>query len=139
MVSTNNSDCLMGRTSKNDFEGRMTVLLQSLASTQTLWTDAAQPETYHEAMSHLGQFAVYKKTSKREYVRERQELAALYSNIQTKLRTYSLRAWEPSEGLRLDVSDNAGRTDDQNLEQHWAVFLVAEGGRSRAINANIRE
>lgn len=82
----------------------MAVLLEDLETTRRSWSSAPQPKTYPEAMGYLGHFAEYKRTSKRGFVRERQELAALYSNIQTKLRTYSLRAWEPKEGLRLEVS-----------------------------------
>ncbi len=93
----------INRTNKNDFERRMDILLNSLESTRASWSNSARPTNYPEAIGHLGDFAKYKKTSKRLFVRERQDLSALYSNIQTKLRTYSLRAWEPKEGLRLEV------------------------------------
>jgi hypothetical protein len=82
----------------------MAILLKSLESTRATWNSAPEPPTYPEAIADLGSFAEYKKTSKRGWVRERQELAALYSNIQTKLKTYALRVWEPVEGLRLEVS-----------------------------------
>ncbi|KAL7423718.1 alpha-actinin [Cryptotrichosporon argae] len=114
--------------SKSDFERRMASLLDALAVTQEAWSSAAQPTTYPEAIAHLSQFADYKKASKRGWVRERQELAALYSNIQTKLRTYALRAWEPTDGMRLE-----------DLDREWAGFLAAEAARSRSINARIRE
>ena len=106
----------------------MSALLSSLASTQRSWLSAASSETYPEAMNDLARFAEYKRTLKRGWVKERQELAALYSNIQTKLKTYALQPWEPADGLRLD-----------DLESIWADFLIAEGSRSRAINARIRE
>lgn len=92
------------RTNKNDFERRMTILLQALDSTQESWSSATPPSSYPQAIGHLSQFAKYKKTHKRAWVKERQELAALYSNIQTKMKTYALRAWEPKDGLRLEVS-----------------------------------
>ncbi|EIW72853.1 hypothetical protein TREMEDRAFT_42026 [Tremella mesenterica DSM 1558] len=115
-------------TNKNDFERRMALLLESLQSTEESWRRAQQPSTYPEAIAHLAAFADYKKTSKRSYVKERQELAALYSNIQTKLRTYALKSWEPQPGLCLE-----------DLDKNWAVFLEAEKLRSRAINARIRD
>ncbi|WWD18173.1 hypothetical protein CI109_102622 [Kwoniella shandongensis] len=115
-------------TNKNDFERRLSLLLESLSSTQFSWSTAPQPDTYPDAIAHLNRFNDYKKTSKRGWVKERQELAALYSNIQTKIKTYALRPWEPKDGLRLE-----------NLERHWTDFLVAETARSRAINASIRE
>ncbi|WWC96692.1 hypothetical protein V866_003564 [Kwoniella sp. B9012] len=115
-------------TNKNDFERRMTLLLSSLESTLHSWSLIPQSTTYPEAISLLNKFNEYKKTTKREYVKERQELAALYSNIQTKIKTYSLRSWEPVNGLRLE-----------NLERSWQDFLVVETARSRGINATIRD
>ncbi|WWD05463.1 hypothetical protein V865_003540 [Kwoniella europaea PYCC6329] len=115
-------------TNKNDFERRMTLLLSSLESTLHSWSLIPQSTTYPEAISHLNKFNEYKKTTKREYVKERQELAALYSNIQTKIKTYSLRSWEPVNGLRLE-----------DLERRWQEFLVVETARSRGINATIRD
>lgn len=106
----------------------MSVLLASMDETKRSWSLTTPPSTYPEAIAHLAGFAEYKKTTKRSWVRERQELAALYSNIQTKLRTYALRSWEPRTGLRLE-----------DLEREWKGLLVGEGTRSRAINARIRE
>lgn len=116
------------RTNKNDFERRMEILLASMNTTVGSWSSTTPPNTYIDAIAHLAKFSEYKKTTKRAWVRERQELAALYSNIQTKLRTYALRSWEPRSGLALE-----------DLEREWKGLLVAEGTRSRAINARIRE
>jgi len=117
-----------GRSNKNDFERRMETLLSSMEDVKRGWQVNTPPTTYPEGIARLAAFAEYKKTTKRAWVRERQELAALYSNIQTKLRTYALRSWEPRSGLRLE-----------DLERQWKVLLVDEGTRSRAINARIRE
>jgi hypothetical protein len=106
----------------------METLLSSIDNIKKGWKVVTPPTTYPEGIAHLASFAEYKKTTKRSFVRERQELAALYSNIQTKLRTYALKAWEPRSGLRLE-----------DLEREWKVLLVDEGTRSRAINARIRE
>ena len=81
----------------------MAALLAALDSTESSWSSSPSASTYPEAMSHLGAFTEYKKTSKRAWVKERQELGALYSNIQTKLKTYALRAWQPRDGLKLEV------------------------------------
>ncbi|WVF70936.1 hypothetical protein IAT40_005731 [Kwoniella sp. CBS 6097] len=115
-------------TNKNDFERRMSSLLSALQATQHSWTITPQATTYPEAIANLSRFNEYKRTLKRGWVKERQELAALYSNIQTKVKTYALRAWEPREGLRLE-----------DLERYWSQFLSAEAARSRAINATIRD
>jgi hypothetical protein len=76
----------------------------------------------------MDDFAAYKKTKKREWIKERQELGTLYSNIQTKSRTYGLQRWEPQAGMGLS-----------DLEREWERFVKDEGVRSRAINATIRE
>jgi hypothetical protein len=104
----------------NDFEGRMAALLGALNQTRAGWASAERPTSYQEAIAHLSQFADWKKTGKRSRVRERQELS--------KLRTYALRSWEPSPGMRLD-----------DLEASWAELTTAEVARSRVINARIRE
>jgi hypothetical protein len=119
---------LMYRVNKNDFERRMSLLLGALRETEESWRTATMPSTYPEAIFVLGQFAEYKKTTKREWVKERKGLVALYSNIQTKLKTYGLQPWEPRDGLRLE-----------DLEREWTAFLGSEASRSRAINARIRE
>ena len=92
------------RLNRNDFERRMALLLDALETTQLTWASSPEPRTYPDAMAAMAAFSEYKRTSKRIWVRERQELAALYSNIQTKLKTYVLAPWEPVEGLRLEVS-----------------------------------
>jgi len=81
----------------------MRILLSSINDTQDSWSTSPKANSYPEAISHLAAFAEYKRTSKRGWVKERQELAGLYSNIQTKIRTYGLRGWEPATGLRLEV------------------------------------
>jgi len=115
-------------TACNDFETRMSTLLNALNQTRAAWASAERPTSYQEAIAHLSEFADWKKTGKRSRVRERQELAQLYSNIQTKLKTYSLRPWEPTPGMRLD-----------DLEVSWKELNAAEVARSRVINARIRE
>jgi hypothetical protein len=113
---------------QNDFERRLSLLHSALSTTRGIWSAALPPADYNLAISALSEFADYKKTSKRQWGREKQELGALYSNIQTKLRTYGLATWEPAEGKTLG-----------DLENVWASFLMDEGKRSRAINARIRE
>lgn len=83
----------------------MASLLQTLEAVQAQWASAVPPTTYLAAMAALAEFAEYKKTDKRTWVKDRQELSWLYSNIQTKIKTYGLRSWEPREGSRLTASD----------------------------------
>lgn len=113
---------------RNDFERRMSALLAAMNQTRAVWASATPASSYPEAIGQKDAFAEYKRTSKRTWVRERQELSQLYSNIQTKLRTYSLRSWEPRKGLRLE-----------DLEAAWKQLMGAEVARSRSINARIRD
>lgn len=113
---------------RNDFERRMSALLTAMHQTRSVWASATPASSYPEAIAQKDAFAEYKRTSKRTWVRERQELSQLYSNIQTKLRTYSLRSWEPRKGLRLE-----------DLEAAWKQLMAAEVARSRSINARIRD
>lgn len=122
----------------------MSVLLAALQTTREVWTRSRPAAGYTDAMGELARFAEYKKTEKRSYVLERQELAGLYSNIQTKVKTYGLQPWEPRDGLKLEVRvqrrrGGAEADESQDLEKQWAMYMQAEATRSRAINARIRE
>ncbi|PPQ80403.1 hypothetical protein CVT25_001716 [Psilocybe cyanescens] len=114
---------------RNDYERRVRLLLTALSDIQTHWSSAPlSPLTTYPAakeQSHL--FTAYKQTTKRTWVTERQDLATLFGNVQTKLRTYSLREYVPPRGLGLADLDGA-----------WEALLGAEAERSRGINARIR-
>ncbi|CEL62555.1 Alpha-actinin-like protein 1 OS=Schizosaccharomyces pombe (strain 972 / ATCC 24843) GN=ain1 PE=3 SV=1 [Rhizoctonia solani AG-1 IB] len=84
--------------------------------------------TYADAKQQLVEFQAYKNASKRLWVSEKQDLAMLYTNVQTKLRTYGLREYIPPEGVELS-----------NMDEAWSALLAAEATRSKSINAQIRE
>ncbi len=65
---------------------------------------------------------------KRSWVTEKQDIATLFGNVQTKLRTYGLREYVPPPGLTLTDMDDA-----------WKQLLESEANRSRAINAQIQQ
>lgn len=62
------------------------------------------------------------------WVTERQDVATLFGNVQTKLKTYSLRDYVPPAGLALS-----------DLDAAWQKLLQEEAERSRKINAQIRQ
>lgn len=103
-------------------------LLSALAETQFHWAATVFSGSYTDAKALSMDFATYKQTTKRAWVTERQDLATLFGNIQTKLKTYGLREYVPPPGLALSDLDDA-----------WKRLLAAEATRSRAINAQIRE
>ncbi|KAG9040415.1 hypothetical protein FS837_000680 [Tulasnella sp. UAMH 9824] len=140
--------------SKNEYEMRMRKLLAEIHSTLGSWAEtdfttiptspdptapssssrAATPsqsgplQTYYALKEHAADFAKYKQTRKRGWVQEKSDLAMLYSNIQTKLKTYGLREYIPPDGLT---------PTDMTME--WSRLLYAEAQRFRAINAQIRD
>ncbi|KAJ3731291.1 actinin-like protein [Lentinula guzmanii] len=114
--------------SRNDYERRVRLLLSAWSEKQTDWTASLFTGTYAEARERSAEFAAYKQTTKRTWVTEKQDIATLFGNVQTKLKTYGLREYVPPSGLSLVDVDNA-----------WKALLASEAQRSRAINAEIRE
>ncbi|KAF8511589.1 calponin homology domain-containing protein [Gautieria morchelliformis] len=113
--------------SQNDYERRARALLHALSTTQSQWAASSFTGTYTDAKAHSAAFQAYKSSTKREWVTERQDLATLFGNVQTKLKTYGLREWVPQQGLGI-----------ADLDLAWRELLASEARTSRAINAQIR-
>jgi len=90
------------------------------------WTAATFDGTYTDAKHQSEEFNNYKLGEKRQYVAEKTDLESLLGNIQTKVKTYGLRAYIPPQGLLLSDLDTA-----------WRTLGKAEAQRSKAINAKI--
>lgn len=103
-------------------------LLAALSEVQTQWAASIFSGTYSDAKEHSAALIMYKQTIKRTWVVEKQDVATLFGNVQTKLRTYGLREYVPSSGLALS-----------DLDEAWQELLKSEARRSRAINAEIRQ
>jgi hypothetical protein len=103
-------------------------LLSALSSIQFQWSAQVFTGTYTDAKEQSSEFNTYKQTTKRTWVAERQDVATLFGNVQTKLRTYGLREYSPPAGLALS-----------DLDAAWKVLLEKEAERSRKINAQIRQ
>ncbi|KAH9457365.1 hypothetical protein Pst134EA_021248 [Puccinia striiformis f. sp. tritici] len=115
-------------TSMNDYERRVTELMDEIRSTIGSRLTSPLPFTYPLIKELAADFQKYKQTTKRDWVAQKNEVAGLLGNIVTKLRTYNLRTYVPPDGLKL--------TD---LESFWKELLVTEAKRSRSINASIQE
>jgi hypothetical protein len=70
---------------------------------QRQWATSLFTGSYADAKAHSARFAEYKQTTKRTWVAEKQDLATLFGNVQTKLKTYRLREYVPPPGLSLTV------------------------------------
>ncbi|ESK95226.1 actin cross-linking [Moniliophthora roreri MCA 2997] len=114
--------------SRNDYERRIRLLLAALSDIQAKWLASTFTGSYIEAKAQSADFTIYKQTTKRTWVTEKQDVATLFGNVQTKLKTYGLREYVPPEGLALS-----------DLDQAWKDLLASEAQRSRAINAEIRQ
>ncbi|EJC97825.1 actin cross-linking [Fomitiporia mediterranea MF3/22] len=114
--------------SRNDYERRVRALLHALKEKQEDWASAYFDGTYAGAKAQSAAFLTYKQADKRRWVVERQDVATLFGNVQTKLRTYGLREYVPPPGLRLS-----------DLDEAWSALLKAETSWSKAINAEIRQ
>src|SRR5688572_24724571 len=75
---------------RSEYEKRTRTLLASLSSIQTQWSTAEFSGSYTDAKSHAGEFTTYKKSTKRGWVSEKQDIVTLLGNVQTKLKTYGL-------------------------------------------------
>jgi len=91
------------------------------------WKQVMIEGTYATAMKRSADFSEYKQTTKRDWVTEKQDLTSLLGNIQTKLKTYNLRLYQPPAGLGLEDLDTA-----------WTTLLEGEKDQSKKINSHIR-
>ncbi|KAK7028110.1 alpha-actinin [Paramarasmius palmivorus] len=114
--------------SRNDYERRIRLLLAALSEIQEKWLSSTFTGSYTDAKAQSADFTTYKQTTKRTWVTEKQDVATLFGNVQTKLKTYGLREYVPPVGLALS-----------DLDQAWKDLLASEARRSRAINAEIRQ
>ena len=103
-------------------------LLTAVSSIQSQWSAQVFTGTYIDAKDQSAEFTTYKQTTKRTWVAEKQDVATLFGNVQTKLRTYGLREYHPPPGLALS-----------DLDAAWKILLEKEAERSRKINAQIRQ
>ena len=101
-------------------------LLKNMEQVRAQWDTTSFDGTYSDAKHQSEQFNNYKRSQKRNYVAEKTDLEYLLGNIQTKVKTYGLRAYTPPQGLLL--------TD---LDAAWRTLGKAEAQRSKAINAKI--
>ncbi|KAI3630337.1 hypothetical protein MIR68_011772 [Amoeboaphelidium protococcarum] len=111
---------------KNDYERRAGAFIKAIADITSGWQNSSFDDSYADAKLQSNQFQEYKNTQKRQWVAEKRDLDTLLSNIQTKLRTYNLTAYNPPEGLTLTDVDNS-----------WNQLLTSEGVRRKAINEKI--
>lgn len=115
-------------TMQNSFENRMKSLLQAIKNMMDSWNNGKFTGTYQDAKRQAAEFVNYKRTSKRDWIQEKTELASFLGNIRTKLATYNLKEYKPPKGCTL-----------LDLEQMWKQLIHAEADRSVTINNTLRD
>jgi hypothetical protein len=90
------------------------------------WEKATYDGTYVDAKQQSAEFNEYKFKDKRRYIAEKSDLESLLGNIQTKVKTYGLRAYNPPSGFELS-----------DLDVAWRTLGKAEAQRSKTINMKI--
>ncbi|KAG4301887.1 hypothetical protein PCANB_002126 [Pneumocystis canis] len=113
---------------QNDYEEKMKQLIDSITEIQASWNMSTFDGSYTDAKRQSLEFIDYKKTLKREWVKEKHFLESLLHNIQTKLRSYCLKNYVPPKGLELN-----------DLDTVWKKLINAEAQKSRQINDKIRD
>ncbi|ORY55954.1 calponin homology domain-containing protein [Leucosporidium creatinivorum] len=112
----------------NDYEARVGRLLHSLQTTLSDWSLTPPSPPYSSLTASRTALDTYRQTSKPEWSRERGEVEELLLNIQTKLKTYGLSPYEPTEEVCLAT-----------IENKWGEVLDTELQRRIQINSGIRQ
>jgi len=110
----------------NDYEKRVRVLHGEIDSKKQQFSQAHDHDTYAGVKSALVEFREYRRTKRRQMVQEKDDLATLFSTIQTKLRFQKLPPFEPPKGLL-----------PADTEQHLNNLGNVETQRRRQLNTNM--
>ncbi|EEB09417.2 alpha-actinin [Schizosaccharomyces japonicus yFS275] len=110
-----------------NYELRMRSLLKKLTQTQNVWLNTVLGDNYASLKKQSNSFGRFKSSVKREWVKEKMDLESLLGTIQTNLKTYQLKKYEPPAGLRI-----------VDLDREWKNLLNAEAKYSKIINTHIR-
>lgn len=115
-------------TMQHDYEIRMRSLHKAIKGLIDSWNEADFSGTYEDAKRQSLAFSDFKNGIKRQWIKEKLNLESLLGNIQTKLKTYSLKDYIPPRELEL-----------AQLDVKWQTLLEREARRSKFINGKIRE
>merc|ERR1712000_160610 len=111
----------------NDYEARARALKNKVTSKSQELEGAGLGNDYQTSKNLINEFRNYRKTEKREWVQEQEDLQSLFNTIQAKLKTHRRPAYVPPSGLTLnDIDDGMN-----NLN-------TAESNRRTALNAQLR-
>ncbi|KAF7721919.1 hypothetical protein EC973_003932 [Apophysomyces ossiformis] len=113
---------------EHDYERRVFEWKEAIQTVRTKWKNTKLSDSYAEIKQKCTEFNHYKNTEKRTWVSEKRDLDSLLGNVQTKLKTYNLKAYHPPEGYKLS-----------DLDRIWEDLLRDEAIYHRNINGKIRQ
>jgi Ca2+-binding EF-hand superfamily protein len=111
----------------SEYERRTTALNAALNGKTEELESATVGENYNEVKSNIGDFRQYKRVQKRQWIAEQNDLAALFTTIQAKLKSMNRSPYVPPAGLHVDDVTN-------NVES----LTSAERARRSALSAQLR-
>jgi len=112
---------------QHDYEERTRALKQKVTSKSSELESSGLGNDYVTSKNLIQEFRNYRKTEKREWVQEQEDLQSLFNIIQAKLKTHRRPSYTPPQGLSVDDVEN----DMNNLNS-------AESARRSALNAQLR-
>jgi uncharacterized coiled-coil DUF342 family protein len=110
----------------NDYEKRVRALHGEIDEKSQQFAHAKDVDTYVEVKAVMVTFREYRRTKRRQMVQDKDDLATLFSSIQTKLRFQKLPPYEPPSGLY-----------PADTEKHLTHLGTIETTRRRQLNANM--
>jgi hypothetical protein len=110
----------------HDYEKRVKALHSEISDKSNQFSHAKDVDSYIEVKKDMVSFREYRRTKRRQMVQEKDDLATLFTSIQTKLRFQKLPPFEPSSGLH-----------PTDTEKHLTHLGTIETTRRRQLNSNM--
>jgi len=113
---------------QHDYEERTRILQGNANSFSEEFNNAQLNNTYAETIRDITGFRDYRKTKRREMIKERDELVSLFNQINLKLKSQGLNPYVPPHGLSVD--------DTSRVLENLAS---AESNRRSSLNQRLRD
>jgi len=113
---------------QHDYEERTRILQGEANEKSEEFHQSTVSEDYNATINHITQFREYRKSKRREFIKERDDLASLFNTINFKLISHGLNPYTPPHGLSVD--DTANVLDN---------LAAAEATRRTALYSKLRE
>jgi len=113
---------------QHDYEERTRTLQGESNNKRDELQNSDLSDSYNDTMDNITEFRNYRKTKRREFIKERDNLATLFNTINLKLISHGLNVYVPPQGLTVD--DTASILDN---------LAAAEATRRSALYGKLRE